>query len=1150
MPTPQLPRPKTLRTAARILLAVSLPAILALGVPATAGAQGGSVGGTVTDGAGDGIGGVQVYVFREGGHGWSFYAQTETDGAGGYDFPDLPAGRYRLQLDDYYQQRFAFEYHDDVTRFEDATDVEVAGSPVVIDAVLAPAGRLSGTLTDPAGGTLRNTFVFVFADGDEEGNVLYLTNANDGDWEVGGLATGDYVVKFSGDQQGADGTLHYVEYYDDEIRFDEATRVSVTAGQTTAGVDAVMGLAPGGALQGRVSDPYGRAFDFATVSAFARVDEDWVLVNEVETSDYYYDGEYTLDLPAGVYRLRIEAGSWTTPESPVVEYYPDATSFDDAEDVAVGLDEIVEGVDAVLGDGSQGSISGTVTDLGGAPLGGIEVYVYDRSLAPLYDQTAVTAADGSYTLEGLWPETYFVEFYDPAAGFSGGFYPDLGGTADATTVPVGSGAVTGVDAALEAAVPGSLPGNVSGTVTDELGAPTFGVRVTAHPTGGEEWVRSAFTDAAGFYRLRDLPAGSYRIRFADPGGDLVAEWYDDATGEEDATPVAVADGAETPGVDAELGIAGAVSGAVTNPFGNAYPITSVSAYLFDGAEYEFFDSTLADEDDGGRYFLGGLPPGLYRICFYASSFGGPGDGECYDDVEELADATDLVVVAGEVIEGIDAIIGSGPPGAISGTVTDGAGDPVAGIEVILYDTSLQPTGDTAVTGADGSYAIDLLYRDFYYAELRDPAGILPGEFYLDAPALEQATPIRVDDGEVTGVDAVLDGAGSGAGGAAIAGTVTEVGTGDPLAGVRVRCFDPDYYVEVCDTVTGADGGYLLGGYLPAGDYLVEFRSPGGDYVRQYYDGAASSVDATPVTVALGDVATGVDAQLELAGKIAGTVTNPFGDAFSTLVVQAFRFDGTDWRVAGQFFGWNDAGYEIGGLPAGVYRVRFSNSPWPGGVEEWYDGAADLSSADDVTVVAGQTTAGIDAVLGDGSMLRNPHFDVDLSFWTLQSPDPTAITHSAEDHADDPASGSVRIVNATGVEAGYTLSQCLPVDAGAAYRLTSRVQVASGSPTAPVADAVVELTDGADCTGASLGVELLGSVAGDTAGGWAEGVAGTVTAPPSARSAVVAFRVEAGDAASFTVHWDALDFRAVTPLFADGFESGTVGGWSSAVGAEP
>ncbi len=87
---------------------------------------------------------------------------------------------------------------------------------------IVDAGSISGTVTDTEGTLLGNVAVTIYS-GDEE-ITSTSTNAEDGTYTVTGLTTGEYRVEFS-----ANG-------YEDFV----VDAVSVTAGETTEGIDAEM----------------------------------------------------------------------------------------------------------------------------------------------------------------------------------------------------------------------------------------------------------------------------------------------------------------------------------------------------------------------------------------------------------------------------------------------------------------------------------------------------------------------------------------------------------------------------------------------------------------------------------------------------------------------------------------------------------------------------------------------------------------------------------------------------------------------------------------------------------------------------------------------------------------------------------------------
>jgi hypothetical protein len=909
----------------------------------------GTMRGVVSEAGGGLLPGIEVSLYiAVGPEMWDLVSFTSSASDGSYEFAELPAGTYTVGFRDW-NQLYAFEFWGGVSRLEDALPIEIDEIPVIADAALRIGGRIVGALTDPAGAPLSYATVFVHTYEDDP-QVLFLSTPDpvDGSYQLGGLPTGDYIVQFTGTQ----GLASSSEYYDGALSPAEADPVAVLLGATTTGIDGTLGIPPGGVISGRITDPYGRAFDFARVRAFERDGTEWVVAGETET--VYDEGEFELPLPPGDYALRFQGGSFLQFDLPTTEYYDDVSGIDASTPVPVVLDQRVEDFDVAIGNLAAGGLSGTVVDRAtGAPLQGIEVWVRDRRGRVLYDQIAVTDSAGGYRVSGLWPEGYLVEFYDP---------DHLYGTLSIGQVLVGEGHVSGVDAVLEVAPAGSLPGAITGRVVDDAGNPVFGIRVSAETLDGSDY-GFGFADSRGFYRIRDLDSGSYRIRFTSSDGFWVPEYYDDAREPDQATPVSVARSATTRGVDAELAPAGVITGTITNRFGGEFQIATAIAYAFDGTGWVPAEGTSIAYDS--EYRLEGVPVGTYRVELLGRSFSGSPLREFFDEAPTIALATDVPVVAGEVTRDISGSLGEGPPGGIAGRVTDDAGAPLEGIEVTIYDDDFEVEA-TAVTGPDGAYEAGDLYRGRYYAEFIDPSGAYPAEAYDDVASVAMATPILVDDGTVPGIDAVLDGSGSGPGGGGFRGVVTDAATGAPIEGIRVRCVD-EFFTPVagCSAFTGVDGSYQLAGFLPAGTYFVQLTAANGGWADEWYDDVLRAQSATPLVVTEGLWLDGIDAELDPAGAISGSVSNPGGGAFPLLTVTAYRWTNGTWAPYKSTSRAYETDYALGGLPEGLYRVKFRGGSIfnPGsGIEEYFDDAPSLEEGTDVQVSVGVTTAGIDAIL--------------------------------------------------------------------------------------------------------------------------------------------------------------------------------------------
>jgi hypothetical protein len=269
----------------------------------------------------------------------------------------------------------------------------------------------------------------------------------------------------------------------------------------------------------------------------------------------------------------LDLGTATTDNAGYYEF-TDLTAGDlytlDFEDCNVPIaHQSVLGVDATAISGTvsdydqvlqpTASISGTVTDAStGLPLDGICVLGTEDWIMQSRFAMDTTDASGVYSLEvpaaatqqyvraywcGDTPRPYEEQWWDGVTTFEG-----------ATDLAVGAGELrTGVDLAMPAMA--SLHGTLTGV--DGLPAATY-IRLVPQ-FDDAQWVPSAMSDADGMYRIDNIEAGPYLIRFGDDGvtSNYVPEWYDNVAAEEEATPV-VFDWGEVVTIDAELAQMGVV----------------------------------------------------------------------------------------------------------------------------------------------------------------------------------------------------------------------------------------------------------------------------------------------------------------------------------------------------------------------------------------------------------------------------------------------------------------------------------------------------------------------------------------------------------------------------------------------------------------
>jgi len=207
----------------------------------------------------------------------------------------------------------------------------------------------------------------------------------------------------------------------------------------------------------------------------------------------------------------------------------------------------------------------------------------------------------------------------------------------------------------------------------------------------------------------------------------------------------------------------------------------------------------------------------------------------------------------------------------------------------------------------------------------------------------------------------------------IAGNVTDP-VAEPIEGICVAAHVPDVFAIAAGPVfTDPAGDYQIDGLTP-GDYEVEFydesfrcAQAGDFYVSEWFDDAINQSTADPVTVVDGITTTGVDAVLAEPEAIAGRVTDSSGAPLEGICVVVGYADGSGGSGQPPGFAQTSAdGYYFIALPVGQYKVSFYDDGFPCDIGKYegqfYNDKPGSSSADIVTVVAGRTTFGIDAVM--------------------------------------------------------------------------------------------------------------------------------------------------------------------------------------------
>lgn len=789
-------------------------------------------------------------------------------------------------------------------------------------------GTVTGTVTDLSGTPLGGICV---AATDPFGNaVTTVTTTSKGTYAITGLTPGSYQVRF----EECANAAHLTQWYNGRTVLASADFVTVTAGGTTAGINASLGM--GGTITGLVTNTSGSPLPNICVHA---QDSRGHFADSLATGK---TGTYSVGgLPTGSYVVSFS----DCPASDYLgQFYNGASTPATATLVSVTSGANTPNINATLVLGA--TITGTVTDTTGTPLVSLCVTAFDARSGAAVD-TGSTSSTGTYTLDGLPGGKYVVEFRDCSGGnHVPQWYNGKASSATADVITLTNGVTTtGINAAVAAG------GTITGAITDSSGAPLAGGCATAVPvSSGQSGGVSAATGSTGRYSITALPTGSYAVEFLDcTGGNHMPQWFNGQTSQSSANAVSVTAGSTTTAINGQLASGGTISGRVTAGG------TAVANVCVDVQDLNQNDVGAAATDSSGQYSVASLPTGEYKVSF-ADCLGSVHTPQWFNGQPDFPSATTVHVTVSAVTGGINAALATN--GAISGTVTDTSGHALADVCVSARPASIGAPV-TATSDPSGSYTITGLPAGSYLVDFRSCSAATRGDIHQwFSNALDSSTAVAVTvaaNATTTSINAAL------AAGGSITGTVTD-SSGAALANICVDAQPNGTGIaEPLGAVTDAAGHYSIPG-VPTGSYVASFSDcTGGLHLLQYFNGQSDRSTATAVQVTAPNTSTGINATMASGGAITGTVTSAgSGAALPGICVDVFPAGGAaplDTTTTAP-----DGSYRIGPLPNGGYNVEFSDCRGGGHTMQWANNKPSQAAADVISLTAGQTVSGVNAAL--------------------------------------------------------------------------------------------------------------------------------------------------------------------------------------------
>jgi hypothetical protein len=855
------------------------------------------------------------------------------------------------------------------------------------------------------------------------------TNAS-GEYTISNLAAGAYSVEFL---RPFESGLNYLpQFYSDTTSYANASKVSVTAGVDTSGIDAA--LEAGAQIAGRV------------VAATTNAALAGIQVCAYVTSGEYSGGcattnaggEYTVPgLVSGQYTVDFSV-PYASGLDYLPQYYEDKSSASEAQPISVTTGITTPGIDASMQVGGQ--ITGRVISASTkATVAGIEVCAFESNGAYV-GRCATTNASGEYTVSALASGQYTLWFsapYESNLNYLSQYYNGKSLLAEAIALSVTAGETTPADG-VELQQGGLIIGKVTGASTK---APLVGIEACAHVTNDVNVQKCVTTNSRGEYTVSGLASGQYTVGFSiayGSGLNYLPQYYSGKSSLAEGSTIFVTAGEAASGIDAELQEGGLIVGKVTSASTKApladIEVCPVSKGGFDTGQCRFTNAT-------GEYTLSGLV-GEYEVEFLPANLSYL--AQYFNGKSLLAEGEEVSVSPGGTASGIDAELTEG--GLIAGTVTGASTKAgIEGIEVCLYRTNGEYAGYCTFTDASGEYRLQgLVGGEYKVAFYGNSTHDYVTQYFSDKFLFSEAKAVSIAaGGTVAGIDAELVEGGQ------IAGSVTSASTKAGIEGIEVCAYPRSAGREGECVFTGLGGGYTLPG-VAGGEYTVEFLAPAGSSLnylpQQYKDGTTGSAIAVLVTV--GQTTSGIDGALQAGLSAIPTNTSPpvlSGTAAvgQTLTEQSGSWSGLPTSFGRQWLRCTSAGTDCVGIAGAVgqsYQVSSADVGFTIRVQETasnFEGSSVPVSSNTSAVVpvppVPVNTAAPRVVSTDNG---NEAF-AETGSWMS---DPTGFTYQWE-RCDSSGASCTAIANATG--AYYLLAE---TDVGGTLRVQVGASNAGGAST--------------------------------------------------------------------------------------------------------
>ncbi|MFC2140442.1 hypothetical protein ACFLQ1_01820 [Candidatus Auribacterota bacterium] len=376
----------------------------------------------------------------------------------------------------------------------------------------------------------------------------------------------------------------------------------------------------------------------------------------------------------------------------------------------------------------------------------------------------------------------------------------------------------------------SFGGTIRGTITandlEDNIIPVEQVELIAINTDTWEWQGGVKPDENGFYEIRGLDDGRYKL-IANPSLEinLAIQYYGGTKYFEDGFEIIIENEAQVSGINLHLPAGGQILGQVTDQVTSLPLDKMIGIDIFDYDNGKYIASFPTDETSNFGF---NLPYGKYRIGtsnwdnsrYIMEFFIDKYDFESADSVE-LTEQSPQIQIQFALELG----------GEISGIVLDQDGNPVTveGMEITVLDPSDGNWVAANQTKPDGSYFVSGLRTGDYKLQIRPFGTDYAMQYYDGQTDFDSALIVHVDQGvETTDINFSLEAGGK------ISGSLIDGTTNNPLThNIGINLLDSVSGQYLLGTDVGAEGTYQLEN-IPFGSYKLEIQSWDNTYINEYY----------------------------------------------------------------------------------------------------------------------------------------------------------------------------------------------------------------------------------------------------------------------------------------------------------------------------